>query len=370
MSRILGNTVLLLALFSFTVMGVESSIAAEEKVSNEGFVTTADGPAERIRIAKVSGANPAALGDPGGRPVREFTMVVGNLSVEIAPGVKVMTWGFGLEGEELSVPGPEIRVDEGDFVRVYFKNTHVMPHTIHFHGLNAPFHSDGVPGLSQKNVMGNEVFVYEFVARRPGTHAYHCHYQTLSHLDMGMYGAFIVKPKDEKYETDRDIVWFLDEWSVIEEGEWYDLPMAGTNGKYNYFTINSVSWGDLGAAIGGLKLGEKVRVRMINMGYKNHSMHIHGHKTSVTHYDGYAVKDPHFIDTIPIAPGQRIDFIFEADNPGIFPAHCHVVPHVTNNGVYPGGMLTGIVYEGFELGKLPEAVDDYARRHFPMTPGP
>ena len=339
---------------------------AGEKILDETFVKLSDGPAERIRIVKADGSKAVKLGDPEGRPVKEFTMIVDDLTIEIAPGIKVDTWAFGLEGEEVSVPGPEIRVDEGDFVRVYFKNLHSDPHTIHFHGLNAPFHSDGVPGLSQTEVESDEVFIYEFVARRPGTHVYHCHFQTLLHLEMGMYGAFIVKPKIEKYKVDRDVVWFFDEWSVIDKGKWYELPMAGVNGMYNYFTINSVAWPKLDAALADIKEGEKIRVRMINMGYLNHSIHIHGHKTSVTHYDGYPVKDPFFIDTIPISPGQRIDFIFEADNPGIFPAHCHVVPHVSNNGDYPGGMLTGIVYEGYEVGKLPEAVEKYEKRHFPM----
>jgi plastocyanin len=336
-----------------------------EHTANETFFNPADGPAEQIRIARLGGPNPATPGDPADRPLKEFTIIVDDLTLEIAPGVHVDTWAFGFEGQKASVPGPEIRVQEGDFVRVYFKNTHEEPHTIHFHGLNAPFHSDGVPGLSQHEVEEDEVFIYEFVAKRPGTHVYHCHFQTLLHLDMGMYGAFIVEAKDEIYKVDRELVWFFDEWSVIEEGKkWYDLPMAGFSGKYNYFTINSVAWPKLDAAITGIKEGEKIRVRMINMGYANHSMHIHGHKTSVTHFDGYPVKDPYYIDTIPIAPGQRIDFIFEADNPGIFPAHCHVVPHVSNDGDYPGGLLTGLVYEGFELGKLPETVAEYSKRHF------
>lgn len=356
--------ILQLMLLLFIVFPEASSSAS--LIKNEATFKTSEGPAEEIRVAKINGSNPIGLGDPGGRPLREFTMVVKDLTIEIAPGVKVDTWAFGMEGYDVSVPGPEIRVDEGDFVRVYFKNTHALPHTIHFHGLNAPFHSDGVPGWSQREVEEDELFVYEFVARRPGTHVYHCHVQTLTHLDMGMYGAFIVNAKNEKYEVDREIVLFLDEWSVIEEGEWYDLPMAGVNGMYNYFTINSVAYPKLDAAIKDVRFEEKIRVRLINMGYRNHSIHVHGHKTWVSHYDGYPVKDPHFVDTIPISPGQRIDFIFEADNPGVFPIHCHVVPHVSNDGDYPGGMLTGIIYEGFEAGQLQRAVKAYSKRHFPV----
>lgn len=351
-------------LLAFSFWGAEFSYAADK--SHEFFINTASGPAERIRVAKVSGSDPAPLGDPAGRPLKEFTMIVDDLTIEIAPGVEVDTWAFGFEGQKVSVPGPEIRVKEGDFVRVYFKNTHSLPHTIHFHGSLAPFNSDGVPDWSQREVGSGEVFIYEFIAKRPGTHFYHCHYQTLLHLDMGMYGAFIVEPAKERYKVDRDIVWFLDEWSVIEEGEWYEQPAAGFNGQLNYFTINSAAWPNTGAAITGVKVGEKIRVRMINVGYRTHSIHFHGHQTLVTHYDGHPDDAPVIMDTIPITPGQRIDVIFEADNPGVFPVHCHFLPHVSNNGDYPGGMMTGIVYEGYEMGMLVKDVEEYKKRHFPM----
>lgn len=295
--------------------------------------------------------------NPGKRPVKEFTMVVKDLTIEIAPGVSEDVWAFGFDGGKVSVPGPEIRVNEGDFVRVYFKNTHHYGHTIHFHGLHTPFHSDGTPGISQNEVEPDEVFIYEFVADRPGTHMYHCHVDTVNHIDRGMYGAFIVVPKNEPYKVDRDVTWFLDEWSIHENGAADD---------YNYFTINSVAWPKLDAAIGGVKQGEKIRVRLLNIGYLNHSIHAHGHMTVVTHRDGYPLKDPQHIDTIDLAPGQRVDFIMEADHPGVFPIHCHVVPHVLNDGEYPGGMLTGMVYEGYELGKFAEPPDVYKKRHFPV----
>jgi FtsP/CotA-like multicopper oxidase with cupredoxin domain len=299
-------------------------------------------------------ANP---GGPGKMPIKEFTIIVEDLAIEIAPGVKTDVWAFGFEGGPVSVPGPAIRVNEGDFVRVYFKNTHRYGHTIHFHGLHTPFHSDGVPGISQEEVEPGEVFIYEFVADRPGTHMYHCHVDTINHIDMGMYGAFIVVPKEEPYRVDRDLVWFLDEWSINNK--------EGAEDDYNYFTINSVAWPKLDAAITGVKQGEKIRVRLINIGYVSHSIHAHGHMTVVTHRDGYPIKDPQHIDTIDIAPGQRVDFVMEAGHPGIFPIHCHIVPHVTNDGKYPGGMLTALVYEGYTPGKFAEPPDVYRKRHFP-----
>ncbi len=93
-----------------------------------------------------------------------------------------------------------------------------------------------------------------------------------------------------------------------------------------------------------MKEGEKVRIRFINVGYKQHFMHTHSHKFIVAARDGAYVDEPQKIDTVGIGPGQRVDIILFADNPGIWPFHCHRLDHVTNEHIYPGGMLTFISY--------------------------
>jgi FtsP/CotA-like multicopper oxidase with cupredoxin domain len=94
-----------------------------------------------------------------------------------------------------------------------------------------------------------------------------------------------------------------------------------------------------------VKKGEKVRIRFINVGYKQHFMHTHSHRFTVVARDGSYVDEPQKIDTIAIGPAQRVDIILEADNPGTWPFHCHRLDHITNEHVYPGGMLTFIHYE-------------------------
>jgi FtsP/CotA-like multicopper oxidase with cupredoxin domain len=197
---------------------------------------------------------------------------------------------------------------------------------------------------------------------------------------MGMHGAFIVEPKKEKLVYDRELIMILDEWPTAhvhmhsepspepgldEHGimtlhkesppkhehkaedvlkrDWYPVTHPAHQDVYDGFTINGRSFPFTEPVI--VKKGEKVRIRYINVGYQQHFMHTHSHRFTVVTRDGSYVDEPQKIDTIGVGPGQRIDIILEADNPGTWPFHCHRLDHVTNEHVYPGGLLTFIHYE-------------------------
>jgi FtsP/CotA-like multicopper oxidase with cupredoxin domain len=238
---------------------------------------------------------------------------------------------------------------------------------------------DGVPFIGQNPVKKDESYTYEFTANNLGTSWYHCHVDSQHHVDMGMYGAFIVESKQEKLEYDREYIMILDEWPTkhvhVHEGEtemeeheehgvvtmhegsppvhehkdekpkkrdWYPKTYAPRQEVYDGFTINGKSF-PLTEPV-KVKKGEKVRIRFINAGYQPHFMHTHSHKFVVVSRDGAYVNEPQKRDTVQIGPGQRVDIILHADNPGIWPFHCHRVDHVTNEHIYPGGMLTFIQY--------------------------
>lgn len=144
---------------------------------------------------------------------------------ELYPGAKVQGWAFSFENDPATatIPGPEIRVREGDRVQINFIVTGApMAHTLHWHGLHVPWHQDGVPYLSQAplgqaNGGGNGQFTYTYefnVTAQSGTYWYHCHVDTQHHLDMGMYGAFIVEPRDPDQDPgfDQEATLVLDEW--------------------------------------------------------------------------------------------------------------------------------------------------------------
>ena len=131
---------------------------------------------------------------PGGRTLREYTIVAHDREIEVAPGVKYAAWTYNGR-----VPGPTLRCVEGDRIRIRFTNGSDHPHTMHFHGIHSAF-MDGMPGIGEARGGGQvepgESFDYEFDAEPFGTHLYHCHVSPLAaHIAKGLYGGFIIDPK-------------------------------------------------------------------------------------------------------------------------------------------------------------------------------
>src|SRR5829696_1075796 len=132
-----------------------------------------------------------------GQVVREYELTAEEVEIEVAPGVMYPAWAYNGQ-----VPGPTLRATEGDRLRVVFKNQGVHPHTIHFHG----FHPANMDGVFEQVGPGQE-FVYEFDAEPFGTHLYHCHTMPLKkHIEKGLYGAFIVDPKEGRPEADEMVM--------------------------------------------------------------------------------------------------------------------------------------------------------------------
>ncbi|MFB6177855.1 MAG: multicopper oxidase domain-containing protein, partial [Halobaculum sp.] len=98
-------------------------------------------------------------------------------------------WAFQADDRDPSVPGPILRTTEGEDMEVILDNTGGMrPHTVHFHAVQTSWKNDGVPTTTGITVNPGEKQVYEIPANEPGTHLYHCHFQTPRHIDMGMFG--------------------------------------------------------------------------------------------------------------------------------------------------------------------------------------
>src|ERR1043166_4376907 len=171
-----------------------------------------------IAAAVIGGWWIAAASKEKVQPVKEFYLDVSEFEHEFYPGgPKVMVWGFNRQ-----IPGPTIRVTEGDRVRVHLINRHTSNHTLHFHGLNVPNEMDGVAygPMHHLEVEPGQTHVYEFTADPPGTHMYHCHVNSPQHIDMGMSGVMIVEPKDKRGEpkVDKEQVLLLDDWYINDKG--------------------------------------------------------------------------------------------------------------------------------------------------------
>lgn len=283
----------------------------------------------------------------GDRIVWQYKIVVTESELRLANGLPYKVFAYGGR-----VPGPTLVAREGDWVRIKLINRTSEPHTIHSHGLFVPQRMDGVPndhfsmGHPDDSSEVTDVaqpggtFTYEYIARPSGTHWYHCHVSTNEHLNRGMSGALIIFPRKPEPTVDQDIVLLLQEWDSRfsrqgQPGNPRDIYHA------DFFTINGKSYPD--TPLITARIGEVLRFRIINAGGQLHAIHLHGHTMLVTHKDGIPLPEPIEMDTVPVAPGERMDFLVRVNNPGEWPLHCHIAAHLTNAGVYPGGEMLHVL---------------------------
>ncbi|MEA1932711.1 MAG: multicopper oxidase domain-containing protein [Euryarchaeota archaeon] len=262
-------------------------------------------------------------------------------------------WAFQADDGEPSVPGPILRTTEGNDMEVTLDNTDAShPHTLHFHGVRKTWENDGVPTTTGIQVDPGEQHTYTIPANVPGTHLYHCHYQTQRHIDMGMYGILRVDPKG--YEpADKEYFLTLKDWdsrlSKMMDGQSVDYsPRDRTpdvftmNGKSLPRTIHP----EEGSPI-IVDSGDTVRLHLANSGYMAHPMHLHNHRYRLIAKDGGQIPEAAQFeqDITNVPPAGRHTIEFEADaDPGIYLMHCHKVNHAMNGTFYPGGMVNAIVY--------------------------
>jgi FtsP/CotA-like multicopper oxidase with cupredoxin domain len=140
----------------------------------------------------LSDFDPGKVGKlPNGQTLHEYTVIAQNTVIEIVPGLKFAAWTYNGR-----IPGPTIRVRQGERVRIKFLNAGDHEHSIHFHGIH-PGNMDGVFDAASGAVQPGEKYTYEFDAEPFGVHLYHCHTTPLAkHISKGLYGAFIIDPKD------------------------------------------------------------------------------------------------------------------------------------------------------------------------------
>jgi FtsP/CotA-like multicopper oxidase with cupredoxin domain len=238
---------------------------------------------------------------------------------ETEPGTVVEAYAYN----EM-VPGPQLRAEVGDRIRIILHNELPEPTTIHSHGLLVPPEMDGVPVISQPAVMPGETFTYEYTLRNAGSHMYHSHFMAETQVPMGLLGAFVVTdPEADEPEVDQDIAMILN-----------DGPLG--------FTINGKGFPATEPILA--QQGDMIRIRYMNEGLQIHPMHLHGIPQMVIAKDGYPLPQPHFEDTVLVAPGERVDVLIDASEIGTWAFHCHVLTHAESpDGMF--GMVTALIVE-------------------------
>ena len=266
--------------------------------------------------------------------VKEFHLVAEPVRREFLPGRNIDCWGFNG-----TMPGPTIEVTQGDRVRLVVENRLPELFAMHWHGFEIPIDMDGVPGLTQDPIAPGDTFVYEFTLHQHGTFFYHSH-MAMQEM-MGMIGLFIMHPR-EAYQprVARDFGLIFQEWALLPNNT---VPNT-MEMDFNWFTIN----GRAAPAATPLlvRQGERVRIRMVNMGMDHHPVHLHGHTFHTVATEAGRIPQAAWQpgNTVLVGVAQARDIEFQAEQPGDWVLHCHLPHHMMNHMVAmvgPGQMRHG-----------------------------
>lgn len=264
-----------------------------------------------IGSASLAAAAALSRGGQGGTvpPAREFTLTAapGRVSLVGQPYPDTDVWSYNA-----GVPGPEIRVRQGERLRIRVENQLTQATTVHWHGVRVPNAMDGVPFLTQKPIAPGEEFVYEFDVPDAGTYWYHPHHHSAEQVGRGLSGALIVE-EIEPLLVDRDIVWVLGDWrlarnaSIVNDfGNRMEVAMAGRIG--NTVTIN----GRVPETV-SVRSGERWRLRLINAApARIFALEFRDHKPLIVALDGQPV-EPHEPPKrrVVLGPAMRADLVLD-----------------------------------------------------------
>jgi len=284
----------------------------------------------------------------------------GNITMD--DGRNVTIWGFtdgghqgggdtsgmggGHAGGGNMFPSAAMRVSQGEVVQTRLNVPMHMYHTIHHHGIEPEYRSDGVGHLSG-DVNGN--YTYQWRPAHAGTYFYHCHTNTVLHAEMGMYGALIVDPPEgsgtafENGPTyDVEAVWAVDEI----DSSWHTLGWtAGTCGgnvglhdlNPDYFIISGVDGAQSALTAPGIAVnmnrGQRLLVRYICAGYLPQEIRFGGLDVEIIASDGRPLPNPVTTNKINAVSAERYDVIIEPTQSGTYTVEIDVKDWIT------GGVL-------------------------------
>ena len=263
---------------------------------------------------------------------KHFTLTTEQEMWDVTGGNRVLAWT--ING---TVPGPMIRVNSGDHIRVTLINHFPKATSIHWHGLEVPESQDGVAGLGMNPVKPGQTYVYDFnvTDQDVGTHWYHSHYDDEEQDGGGMYGSFIVDPRPGSPLAAQ----------AIHADVEYDA-FVGMLGSY--YALSGKSFPDTKPI--NVVHGQTVHIRLYGADTQMmHPMHLHGSSFTIVAEDGHTLAQPIVKDTVAVNPGETYDIVFKAmAAPGsIYPFHCHILSHLMNpgqTGEEMGGLITLIEY--------------------------
>jgi FtsP/CotA-like multicopper oxidase with cupredoxin domain len=264
----------------------------------------------------------------------DFSLRIAPTMVELAPQVVVSTIGYNDK-----VPGPLLRVREGQHVTVDVVNDTDVPEFVHWHGLLIPSEVDGAEEEGTPPVPPHGRRRYEFVANPAGSRWYHSHTAAMMDLHRGSYtgqfGFFMIDSANDPGQYDQEVFLALREWQYFlspmdqdESGAAAGDPMpekpANPDTRPNGLEVNAPLYSINDKMLGAgeplrVQQGQRVLMHLLNASAAQiHRVNFPAHKFQVIALDGNPVPAPQLVDVIEIAPGERVDAIVEMKNPGVW----------------------------------------------------
>jgi FtsP/CotA-like multicopper oxidase with cupredoxin domain len=261
-----------------------------------------------------------------------FNLTAEIVEWEVEPGKFVDAWTYnGM------VPGPAIRVESGDLVRVVVDNQLPMGTDVHWHGIQTPNEMDGVAPITQPLIESGETFTYEFVAQRNAVGMYHAHHHGQMQVPNGMFGAFqigaVTLPEGQTISGTT----LPDTIEIAQE-----IPMVLNDAGVIGYSLNGKSFPATDPYV--VDSGDWVLIHYYNEGLQIHPMHMHQFPQLIVAKDGIPLDHPYYADTINVSPGERYSVLVNPNDPGTWVWHCHILTHVERaEGMF--GMVSAVIVQ-------------------------
>jgi FtsP/CotA-like multicopper oxidase with cupredoxin domain len=266
-----------------------------------------------------------------GQTVREFTLIATeNQSIEVMDGGYVFkAWTFNG-----TIPGPTMRVTEGDLVKITLVNdkNNARSHSLHMHSI----HSGEMDGVEGKGIVApGESFTYEFVAQPFGVYPYHCHVSPVAdHISRGLYGMLIIDPKEPRTQM-KELAMMMNGYDfnydmegpafipTVEEAVNNEMPDVEERDNELY-SVNGKAFDYVNHPI-ELVAGEEYRIYLVNMLEFDLVNSIHVHGTMFEYYPSGTSKDPQQVnDIVTLGQGDRGILELSYPYPGRYMFHTHI----------------------------------------------
>lgn len=279
---------------------------AEHKERTESFPAKTAGTGAKV-------LSPRVLADG----TKEFRLTAKKVKWEVEPGKFVDAMAYNGV-----VPGPTLKVDVGDRVKVVVRNELPESTTVHFHGIPIKNDMDGVPDITQPPITPGGTFTYSLTADRPAVGWYHSHLSGTEQVSSGLFGQILMGEVALPKQVGNDVKISQEIPFVVQDSEPIGLSI---NGK-SFPATQAIR----------AKRGEWVMLHYFNAGMQEHPMHLHGLTQQVVAKDGFPLDSPYKADVVKVAPGERLTVLVKADNPGDWIFHCHIFSHAEGGGGFFG----------------------------------